>query len=117
MRDLLRRYVDQRILFYRSGEPQRSKVDSDTAKLQAELWSTVVHVATAQSTPVVALTVSGMNDVLNSQGYTQAAWWNRLPIAAWALMGLIAISTNLLLGYREHKTELLVLLVVQSSHR
>ena len=40
-----------------------------------------------------------MNDVLNSQGYTQAAWWNRIPRAAWGLMGMIAIGCNLLLGY------------------
>jgi hypothetical protein len=112
VRDILSKYVDQRILFYRGDEPRSGEVDSDTAKSQAELWSTVVHVSAAQSTPVVALAISGMNDVLNSQGYTQAAWWNRLPIAAWALMGLIAISTNLLLGYREHRTDLLVLLVV-----
>jgi hypothetical protein len=37
--------------------------------------------------------------VLNSQGYTQAAWWNRIPIAAWGLMAAIAICSNLLLGY------------------
>ena len=30
-----------------------------------------------------------MNDVLNSQGYTQAAWWNRLPAGAWVLLALI----------------------------
>ena len=112
VRELLRKYIDQRILFYRSDGPQIGELDSDAAKLQAELWSTVVHVASAQSTPVVALAIAGMNDVLNSQGYTQAAWWNRLPIAAWALIGLFAISTNLLLGYREHRTDLLVLLVV-----
>jgi len=56
--------------------------------------------------------VSGMNDVLNSQGYTQAAWGNRIPAAAWILMGLIAIVCNLLLGYRERSAGLLVLLVV-----
>ncbi len=112
VRQLLRRYVDERILFYRGDEPDISEVDGDTVKLQAELWSSVVHVATVQSTPVVALAVAGMNDVLNSQGYTQAAWWNRFPTAAWALMGLIAIFSNLLLGYREHRTDFLVLLVV-----
>ena len=40
-----------------------------------------------------------MNDVLNSQGYTQAAWWNRIPIAAWVLMVAIAVCCNLLIGY------------------
>ena len=49
--------------------------------------------------PIVALAVSGMNDVLNSQGYTQAAFWNRIPTAAWGLMVAIAICCNLLVGY------------------
>jgi hypothetical protein len=40
-----------------------------------------------------------MNDVLNSQGYSQAAWWNRIPITAWSLMILIAACSNLLVGY------------------
>jgi hypothetical protein len=28
---------------------------------------------------MVAQAVPDVNDVLNSQGYTQAAWWNRIP--------------------------------------
>jgi hypothetical protein len=55
-----------------------------------------------------------MNEVLNSQGYTQAAWWNRIPSAAWALMVAIAICSNLLIGYGarrgEAKTSLLLVL-------
>jgi hypothetical protein len=62
-----------------------------------------VQAAKAQPTPVVALAVSGMNDVLNSQGYTQAAWWNRIPFAAWVMMGLIAIAANLMVGYGAHR--------------
>jgi hypothetical protein len=50
--------------------------------------------------------------VLNSQGYTQAAWWNRIPVAAWGLMGLIAILSNTLLGYHERRTSRLVLLIL-----
>jgi hypothetical protein len=37
--------------------------------------------------------------VLNSQGYTQAAMLNRIPITAWVLMVTIGISCNLLVGY------------------
>jgi hypothetical protein len=40
-----------------------------------------------------------MNDVLNRQGYTQAAWWNRIPIEAWALLLLLACCSSLLFGY------------------
>jgi hypothetical protein len=68
---------------------------------------------------VAALVLSGMNDVLNSQGYTQAAWWNRIPPGAWILMVLIAICGNALVGYGTHLIEsetirLLVLPVVLS---
>lgn len=55
--------------------------------------------ASAQPTPVSALTIAGMNDVLNSQGYTQAAWWYRIPREAWVLMVIIAIYANLLMGF------------------
>ena len=49
--------------------------------------------------PTIALVVAGMNDVFNSQGYVQAAWWNRIPNTAWALMTAIAICANLLVGF------------------
>jgi hypothetical protein len=63
---------------------------------------------------VIALAVAGMNDVLNSQGYPQAAWWNRIPRSAWTLMMAIAVCCNLLVGYGAHgagaKSGLLVVL-------
>jgi hypothetical protein len=67
------------------------------------MWSAVSIPAAAQPSPVMALVLVGMNDVLNSQGYTQAGWWNRVPIAAWVL--LIAISTfcNMMIGYGAHR--------------
>ncbi len=100
VRDLLRSYLDQRILFYEiRDESQLERINALTSQLQSELWSTVQARATELPTPVVALAVSGMNDVLNSQGYTQFAWWNRIPIAAWGLMIAIAIFCNLLIGY------------------
>ena len=103
-RSLLVAYLDQRIAFYEASIfDDLSKIDAQTAKLQADLWSAVQTPAVAQPTPIVALAVAGMNDVLNSQGYTQAAWWNRIPIGAWAMMGLMAISCNLLVGYGERR--------------
>ena len=100
VRALLRNYLDQRVLFYITRDEQKIRqINARTAQLQTELWSTVVAPAAAQPTPLVALAVSGMNDVLNSQGYTQAAWWNRIPIAAWGLMVAIAICCNGLVGF------------------
>src|SRR5262245_20493509 len=100
VRALLRDYVDQRVLFYTTrGEQQVRQINARTAQLQTELWSAVLAPAAARPTPIVALVVSGMNDVLNSQGYTQAAWWNRIPVAAWVLMAAIAVCCNVLIGY------------------
>jgi hypothetical protein len=102
---LLRAYLDRRIAFYTvRGGPELAQIDAETVKLQTELWSAVRGPATASPTPVNALILAGMNDVLNAQGYTQAAWWNRIPAAAWGLMIFIAVCANLLVGYGSHHT-------------
>jgi hypothetical protein len=115
VRALLRNYLDQRVVFYTATDEQELRqMNARTAQLQTELWSAVLVSAAAQPTPIVALAVSGMNDVLNSQGYTQAAWWNRIPIAAWGLMAAIAICSNVLIGFgaRNVKAEGRLLLVL-----
>ena len=102
---LLRKYLDQRMLFYRArDEHQLERINAYTAQLQNALWSAVRGPAAEHPTPVSALVVAGMNDVLNSQGYTQAAWWNRIPIEAWGLMVAIGICGSVLLGYAAHST-------------
>jgi predicted histidine transporter YuiF (NhaC family) len=102
--ELLNAYLDQRILFYRTrDERQLGGIAGQTAQLQNELWSVVRAAAAKQPTYPVGLAVSGMNDVLNSEGYTQAAWWYRLPIAAWAFMAAIALFSTLLIGYSSHR--------------
>jgi hypothetical protein len=113
VRELLKRYLDQRVLFYLARDEQKiSQINSDTRTLQADLWSTTSRAASTQPTPVMALAVASMNDVLNAQGYTQAAWWNRIPVAAWGMMGLIAIACNFLVGYGERRRGAPLLLVL-----
>lgn len=97
---LLVRYLDQRVLFYSTRDSAAlQQVSRSTRKLEVDLWSAVYAPAVLLATPVAALAVAGMNDVINSNGYTQAAWWNRIPVAAWILMGAIAVSANFLTGY------------------
>jgi hypothetical protein len=106
VRERLTNYLSQRVLFYTTRSArQLDQINASTARLQSDLWSVIRARAEAQPTPVVALAVSGMNDVLNSQGYTQAAWWNRIPTAGWALMGVIAICSTLLLGYTSRQRD------------
>lgn len=115
LRGLLRRYAEQRALFYVESDPAKlAETGNRTAQLQNDLWATVRGPALAQPTPVAALAVAAVNDVINAQGYTQAAWWNRIPGAAWALMALIAVCCNVLMGYgaRKVKSELVLLTVL-----
>src|ERR1700679_3560888 len=58
MRALLAKYIDQRIMFYETGDERRlSRVNSDTAQLQTQLWALVVTPAAIQQTPIIALIV------------------------------------------------------------
>lgn len=97
---LLRTYLDERIRFYDThNELQLVEIANRTAQLQSDLWSSVAPSAKTMPPPIAVLILSGMNEVLNSQGYTQAAWRNRIPGAAWLLLVTISILCNFLIGY------------------
>jgi hypothetical protein len=119
-RTLLRAYTEQRILFYTTQTAVGlAQIDKDTARLQRQLWSAVEIPAVSQPDALRGLVVAGMNDVLNSQGYTQAAWWNRIPYAAWALLALIAVICSTMVGYsggrsRSRSATLLILPLIVS---
>ena len=99
-KELLTSYLDLRIQFY-TKLPQEEVlvIRQKTDEAQQALWNEILPYARTNQTPMTMLIVSGMNDVLNSQGYVQAAWWNRIPYTAWSLMAAIAICANLLVGF------------------
>jgi hypothetical protein len=120
VRELLRSYLEQRVLFYVArSDADLQGINARTSQLQAELWDTVKEPALKDQNALEGLTISGMNDVLNAQGYTQSAWWNRIPLAAWGLMSVIAICCNLLIGYyvrpaKQHWIRLMVMPLIVS---
>ncbi len=102
VRTLLKQYTLLRVRFYTAAADDVAGIDAETAKIQGELWSAVLPPASPPApppNPVTALVVAGMNDVLNAQGYAQAAWWNRIPLSAGVLMVLIAFTCNVMVGY------------------
>jgi hypothetical protein len=110
---LLKTYLDQRIRFYEEwNEGIAARVGNETLRVQNEMWLAVESAATMQPTQIVALAESGMNDVFNAQRSAQAASWNLIPTAAWALMFLIAIASCALVGYSGHGTRAWILLVL-----
>jgi hypothetical protein len=116
VRGLLLSYLMDRIRYYEARDTQDlQQIENQTARLQAELWSAVATPALAQPTPLAALAVSGMNDVLNSQGYSQAAWRNRIPAGAWVLLIAIAIFCNALIGYASTERSALSHLILPTA--
>jgi hypothetical protein len=113
---LLKRYLDQRILFYTTRSPDRaSEILVDTVRLEEELWSTLRPAIATVPAPLMGLLVSGLNDVINSQRNSQAAWLNRIPFAATALMVIIGLGCCWVIGIRVRKTDWLGLLIVPTA--
>jgi hypothetical protein len=97
---LLIQYLDIRIDYYKIHDHKRlEKIYQETDRLQTQLWDTVSSSVRSNQTPVMALVASGMNEVIDSEGFTVASWAARLPVTAWILMGAIAVFANLLLGF------------------
>ena len=100
LRALMSNYLDERIRFYVSrDENDLRQIARRTAELQTAMWDAVRGSANAQRNAVDALVIAGMNEVLDNQGYTQAAWRNRLPMETWVLMLAIALFANLFIGF------------------
>jgi len=116
LKGLLKAYADLRIAFYTGQDQIRlAQVQAEEAKLQSDMWSIARDAAAAQPTPIVALVVAGANDVLNAQGYTLAAWRNRIPAGAWALMAIIAAACSWMLGFGSQRFNPFLLLVVPAT--
>jgi hypothetical protein len=113
---LLKRYLGQRVSYYSTRNSARAaEIAADTARLQVELWSTLRGAIAVVPPPLMGLLLSGMNDVVNSQRSSQAAWLNRIPIAAWALMAAIATGCCWVIGYRARRTDWLAFMIVPLS--
>lgn len=100
----LRSYTELRVRAYveRNADVDPS-LGQRMGALQTELWAIARTEAVANPSPVTQIVATGINDVINSQGYAQAAAWNRIPHAAWLLLGAVALISNLLVGLGARK--------------
>jgi len=100
VKGLLIRYLGQRLSYYQTRDrEQLREIEAATTSIEGEMWETVRDAARDKPNPITALVLTGMNDVINSQGYADAAWRNRIPVAAWCLMIIIAFFSTLMQGY------------------
>jgi len=99
----MKKYLDLRIRFYEARDwSQLEQINRDTEQLQNEVWDKLRGEASRQPAAVATLVLSGLNNVWDAQGFTQAAWWNRIPFGAWSLMTVIAVFGGALIGNGAH---------------
>jgi len=99
VRSLLGSYLQQRLTFYETRSLQTlDETNLATVKIQGLLWDAVASPARANPNSITALAVASINDVVRTQGDTQASWNNRVPFTAWMMMGSIAFCAMLLVG-------------------
>jgi hypothetical protein len=106
VKQLLRVYTKERVRFYTISnyaldtDRLLNQLSQVTTRTQAQLWAAVVAPVTANQTAPMALAAAAMNDALNSQGYAQAAAWNRNPPGAWVLLCTIGVVATIMIGFR-----------------
>ncbi len=100
VRAALKRYLDERAAWYAtSSYATARRLRERELATEEQLWTTVERAAKAHQTPIQALVVSGMSEVIDNAGDVDAAYLNRVPLAAWALMLVIAVFACILIGY------------------
>jgi hypothetical protein len=101
MHQLFREYLDLRIRSYTTVDSVKVReLDRATAQKQDQLWATVAAAAKASPSVITSLATASTNDAINSQGYAQAAAWNRIPLGAWALLYVLGGVATTMIGYR-----------------
>jgi hypothetical protein len=100
LRALLRQYVDERIATYSAENATNLLQHRASSKtLHHEMWSIVENAAAKRQNSITALVAQGMNDLIDAQGSSAAAWSNRIPLEGWTLMFAIAVCCCSLIGF------------------
>lgn len=100
MKAALVRYTHLRLADYQTrNHDELARLAKQTASLQSEMWNLASAAAKDKPTPISAVAATGMNDVLNSQDYAEAARINRIPVGAWILMFMIAVFACVVQGF------------------
>lgn len=100
VRDWLKRYLDERVAWYTTPSyPVASQLRKRQFVIEERMWATVERSAKAHQTSIEALVASRISEVVDNAGDVDAAYLNRVPLPAWALMLIIGLFASALIGY------------------
>jgi hypothetical protein len=97
---LLRRYTDLHLQWGGAAtEAQAAAIERQGAEIQKEIWAIAARAAEQDRSPISALFISAVNEVIDVGGERVASNSNRLPVQMFALLGVLAIVGMGLTGY------------------
>jgi len=99
--NLLRRYVDVRLDFYKAG-PDKAKqaaAQQAAAKIQRELWSHAVAAGKEAPSPLVASFVNALNEIIDLDAARLNALRTHVPGAVWLLVLAVSACGSCASGY------------------
>ena len=96
-RDLLRRYVDARLEAAVSGKLQEGIERS--VRLQELLWQQAVAAGVRSDSPMTALFITSLNEVIDLHEERLTAWRNRIPATVWTFLFLTTALGMASMGY------------------
>lgn len=99
-RQLLREYVTVRLQFLSAGTDRAAIAQAlaRTGELQNRIWEVGVGESSVRRDPVSALFLSTLNDAIDATEKRSAAFENRIPGAAWALLLFMGSAASALVG-------------------
>ena len=99
-RGLMREYVDARLQFFEAGlRPERLRAANLHSKqLQNQLWEQSVPAAQASPTPITALFVQSLNQMIDLSEESLAALEYRIPAVIWLVLLFISLLACLTVG-------------------
>ena len=101
LRDLFRRYLDQRLAVYqkRAGMSVAREDMEKANALQGEIWGRVVAVCQQAPSPVVAQIIPALNQMFDIASTRTAAIQMHPPAMVFAMLGVLTLMSALLAGY------------------
>jgi hypothetical protein len=112
-RTLLLEYVAARQAYSRAalGQQELTTAINRTKSAQSSLWQIAQESARQSPTPITALFVSSLNEVIDLSEKRLTALENRIPPTIWLMLLLIALLTCFTFGYWQRKRFWLVAVI------
>jgi hypothetical protein len=99
--NLLRRYIDIRLDFFKAGDDAgRTAAEQSAAEIQRELWTHGVRAAKESPTPIVATFINSLDETIDFDATQRHALRTRVPGSVWVLVLAVAIVGCCATGYR-----------------